>query len=269
MVSELDKWFPRGVPKDDGRPVLLCFPFAGAGASAYRSLAKELDDSIQLCPIELAGRETRFRERRAVDVVALADQLIEVLDPLLELPLVLFGRSVGGLVCAELSQRMHDWGMPPDGLILSACGDADRQIRRVDITNLDEAAFLSAVQSWGGLPDAIVESKELREISCRFYAMTFASISRSVPRPTRSRSRSSRSAAHAILPRRRVQCRGGPKRPLRDAPITSWPTRITFTSRATRLNSRSSSSTKSDRSPPRSLRHHAEHKDLSRSNRRS
>ena len=41
---------------------LFCFPYGGGGASIYREWQKNLPDSIEVCPIQLPGREDRMNE---------------------------------------------------------------------------------------------------------------------------------------------------------------------------------------------------------------
>ena len=71
---------PFGVP--EGETVLYCLPHAGGSASVYRSWAGQLG-TIAVAPIQLPGRETRFRVqfRKRGDAVLFADSFDgEVLD---------------------------------------------------------------------------------------------------------------------------------------------------------------------------------------------
>src|SRR6266849_6378940 len=86
---------------------LVCLPYAGGGASIYRSWPDGLPASIAVWPVELPGRETRFVEPVYTDLGTLASDLAEVLAPATrDLPLALFGHSMGALLAFEVARRL-------------------------------------------------------------------------------------------------------------------------------------------------------------------
>ena len=42
---------------------MFCFPYAGGGASAYRGWAASLPNDVEVCPVQLPGRESRLRDQ--------------------------------------------------------------------------------------------------------------------------------------------------------------------------------------------------------------
>lgn len=80
---------------------LVCFPWCGAGASAYRKLASELPLNIELLAVQLPGREDVFSHpplRRMNELVH------HVLGDIVDLPhsnLSFFGHSFGALFATE------------------------------------------------------------------------------------------------------------------------------------------------------------------------
>ncbi|SNQ52014.1 Thioesterase [Frankia canadensis] len=103
---------------DDGLPVLLCLPPAGAGCHQFRAWQEPFSGVAQVLGVQLPGRENRWREampptfEEAVEVIA--RELVERLRP--GRPLVLFGHSFGGLIAYELARRVT-----PLALVVSAC----------------------------------------------------------------------------------------------------------------------------------------------------
>ncbi|WP_406191909.1 alpha/beta fold hydrolase [Streptomyces sp. NBC_01017] len=111
---------------------LFVFPHAGAGASAYR-LAAYLPDTVEVCTVQLPGRENRFAEPALTSV----DEAVGALAPLIadhtDLPYAFFGHSMGSLIAFETARRLRALGTPlPDRLFLSgmrAPGLPDRDPR--------------------------------------------------------------------------------------------------------------------------------------------
>jgi surfactin synthase thioesterase subunit len=99
---------------------LFCFPHAGGGALAYRSWQGRLPAEVEVCPVQLPGREGRFRERPFRSLDDLLPTLVEQLLPLLDRPFVLFGHSLGGLIAFELCRVLRRRDLPgPVHLIVS------------------------------------------------------------------------------------------------------------------------------------------------------
>ncbi|GHD20092.1 non-ribosomal peptide synthase [Streptomyces violarus] len=99
---------------------LFVFPHAGAGASSYR-LAEHFPDSVEVCSVQLPGRENRFVEPPLLSVQAVVDELAPLISGRSELPFGFFGHSMGALLAFALTHRLRDTGAPlPTRLYLSA-----------------------------------------------------------------------------------------------------------------------------------------------------
>ncbi|NUQ96488.1 MAG: thioesterase [Streptomyces sp.] len=98
---------------------LFVFPHAGAGASAYR-LAPYLPDTVEVCTVQLPGRENRLAEPALTSL----DDAVAALAPLVadhaDLPYAFFGHSMGSLIAFETARRLRALGARlPDHLFLS------------------------------------------------------------------------------------------------------------------------------------------------------
>ena len=122
-AAELNRWIPAKSMRllRAGECRLLCFPYAGAGASIFRNWQEELPACIELVPIQLPGRESRWSDRSFSDLPALAETLVQVLRPLLSEPYALYGHSMGTLIAFELARELRRREFPlPRHLFLSA-----------------------------------------------------------------------------------------------------------------------------------------------------
>ncbi|MFE9446597.1 thioesterase II family protein [Streptomyces sp. NPDC006602] len=109
-------------PREDARLRLFCFHHAGGGASFFSSWAGRLPSDVDVLPVQLPGREARYREPRFRDageaVAALGRELGPRLD---EGPWAAYGHSMGAMVAFALAAaRLREGGRPPEALFLGA-----------------------------------------------------------------------------------------------------------------------------------------------------
>jgi acyl transferase domain-containing protein/surfactin synthase thioesterase subunit len=98
---------------------LVCFPYAGGGASVFRDWAADLPASIALSAIQLPGRGVRLHETPHTRLASLLDELVPALASLTR-PTVFFGHCMGALVMSEVARRLMASGKAPLHLFVSA-----------------------------------------------------------------------------------------------------------------------------------------------------
>ncbi|MDR3478493.1 MAG: beta-ketoacyl synthase N-terminal-like domain-containing protein [Gammaproteobacteria bacterium] len=133
-------WIAYRKPQPKVKVRVFCFPYGGGGASIYRDWQRDLPDTIELCPIQLPGRENRMNETPIGDIKILVDELIDSLLPELNVPFAFFGHSFGSLVAFELARTLRQRNLPmPIHLFVSAFPDP-----RVPAKSLDNLLKQSA-----------------------------------------------------------------------------------------------------------------------------
>jgi len=106
-------------PAADQPARLFCFPFSGAGASAFSAWPSTLDD-IEVCPVQFPGRENRLAHPHYGSYEQLADSLVEALAPLLDRPYAFFGHCAGAIPAFEAVVRLAERGLrTPECLFVS------------------------------------------------------------------------------------------------------------------------------------------------------
>lgn len=85
---------------------LVCLPYAGGGAAAFAGWPRLLGPRIDLVGVRLPGRENRFGEPPYRRLPELIGDLVEALETHRDLPVALYGHSVGALVAYELARAL-------------------------------------------------------------------------------------------------------------------------------------------------------------------
>jgi medium-chain acyl-[acyl-carrier-protein] hydrolase len=144
---------------------LFCFPYAGGGASIFRHWANGLPEFVEVCPVQLPGRETRFREAAFTRLGPLIEALAGELGPYLDPPFAFFGHSMGALLAFELARRLRRDGRPqPVGLFVSGCGAPQIRTQESPIHALPVADFRERLRGLNGTPAAVLDNDELMDL---------------------------------------------------------------------------------------------------------
>lgn len=114
-------WIFGNQPTLRSRWRLFCFPNAGGGASAYIPWVRGLAPAIEVCPVQLPGRENRLGERPISHMDEMVQKLAQALLPYWGKPFAFFGHSMGALIAFSLARHLRQQGLPlPEHLFLSA-----------------------------------------------------------------------------------------------------------------------------------------------------
>ena len=160
------KWIVRS-PNGRPRPSavrLFCFPYAGGGASSYRSWASTLGPGFDVCAVQLPGRETRISESGFTKLPELVDAMYEALHGWFDVPYAFFGHSMGAKIAFELTYRLYTNGRPmPRCVFFSASRPPHVREPRIRHTMTDER-FLAELCSLSPDNDKMAKSPMLFEV---------------------------------------------------------------------------------------------------------
>lgn len=145
---------------------LFCLPYAGAGASLFHAWSRVLPHGIQVCPIQLPGRENRLREPAPTELASLVRDLAAAIAPALDLPFAIFGHSMGAAIAFELARHLrHRGAARPDHLLLAAFRAPHLPPSLPPLAALPRPVFLDAVQGrYGRFADEILNEPALLDL---------------------------------------------------------------------------------------------------------
>lgn len=155
-------WFIR--PLDASKRLrLFCFPYAGGSATLFLPWSNRLPD-IDICPIQLPGRSTRFGEAAYTEFETLIDDLLPVIAVHTTIPFSFFGHSMGAKIAFRLAQRLRrDEGSCPTSLIVSASA-APTHLNPRQWHLQDDAALIRTLRLYQGTPEEVLDNEELMSL---------------------------------------------------------------------------------------------------------
>jgi medium-chain acyl-[acyl-carrier-protein] hydrolase len=163
-MNTVDAWI--SLPKADASANvrLFCFPYAGAGPSAFRLWPDAFPANVSVCSVHLPGREYRLREPLFVRMESLIEALVPVIGHFSDKPFALYGHSLGGLVAYELARALRRQGLQQPECLLVSGRRAPQSTPRPSIYQLPEAAFLQVVRRFDGIPEMVWRDRELMDM---------------------------------------------------------------------------------------------------------
>jgi medium-chain acyl-[acyl-carrier-protein] hydrolase len=144
---------------------MVLFPYAGAGASIYRSWSKFFSSQFECFAVQPPGRETRFSEALLTSVGDYAKHASAAIACLPDdRPLILFGHSLGALAAYETAVELSHCGRSLACLVVSGRQDPDTPSKRKHISHLEDDEFVRQMATYNGTPAQVLENTELLEL---------------------------------------------------------------------------------------------------------
>ncbi|WP_223732905.1 thioesterase II family protein [Streptomyces purpurogeneiscleroticus] len=148
------------------KPQLTLYCLAHAGGSAESTFAQWpsfLPREVEVVPLELPGHGRRLREPlldSVESIVALlAAQVRERTGPF-----ALFGHSLGAVVAFALARHLADRGRHAAALLVSGRNAPGEAPSHRLLHDRPDSEFLNALVEYGGLPQALLDEKELLDL---------------------------------------------------------------------------------------------------------
>jgi surfactin synthase thioesterase subunit len=155
-----DLWCRRYRPSRSAGTRLVCLPHAGGSASFFLPVAAALSPAVDVVAIQYPGRQDRRTERPIDDMAVLADRIHGILRRQPELPLTLFGHSMGAVIGFEVTRRLEADGHGPARLFASG-RRAPSTYRDEAIHRRDDDGILAELRKMNGTASALLGDDEL------------------------------------------------------------------------------------------------------------
>ncbi|WP_035796322.1 thioesterase II family protein [Kitasatospora mediocidica] len=104
---ENSRWVRRFHPAPQSRVRLVCLPHAGGSAPFYFPMSQALSPAVDVVSLQYPGRQERRLDPRIESVEEYADAIAAELKPWLDLPVALFGHSLGATLAFEVARRLE------------------------------------------------------------------------------------------------------------------------------------------------------------------
>jgi len=174
-LRTVSPWFNCGRTDTQTRLRMFCFPYAGGGAAIYRGWENYVPPGVEILAIQPPGRGNRFREPALDRMEHVVASAAKAMEPLLDLPFVLFGHSVGAMASFELAHLLsYQFGVQPQHLFVSGARAPQLRRNRHNIHDLPEDEFITELKTLNGTPPEVLENPELMRMISKTLRADFA-----------------------------------------------------------------------------------------------
>ncbi|MCR6105809.1 thioesterase [Salipaludibacillus agaradhaerens] len=152
---------------DKAKYRLYCFPCAGGGALSFQSWSNMFGSEIEVCAIQLPGRESRFNEDTITDIYEIsrkiANEIIEIQKE--GKPFVFLGHSMGSLISFEVARylRKKEFQLPNQIFLSSINAPENNKFNRY-IHKLSDGEFLNYIKILNGTPEGFFNDPRVQKL---------------------------------------------------------------------------------------------------------
>jgi medium-chain acyl-[acyl-carrier-protein] hydrolase len=163
-MTPSNPWLIVAKPLPRPRLRMFCLPHAGGAASIFRLWSDSLPEGVEVCGIQLPGREGRWKEAPVPDLLRLIDCILPAMP--LDVPFVLYGHSMGSILAFELAREFRRRGLQgPLHLLVSGRRAPHLPLDHPPIAGLSDDQFVAAItRQYNGIPKIIQQDQELLQL---------------------------------------------------------------------------------------------------------
>ncbi|MFQ3243617.1 MAG: surfactin synthase thioesterase subunit [Arenicella sp.] len=162
---QLNQWLPKLNAMPSSKARLFCFAFAGGGASVYSPWQSLLGDHIEVCPIQLPGREERIRETCLTSIDDVLDQLMPLMTSSLDKPFLVYGHSLGAHIAYAFIDRIkREFGKSPQAFLVGAQRSPDIPYPYPSVLGATQQQLHQVLSKFDGMTARVMQSEELMEL---------------------------------------------------------------------------------------------------------
>ena len=141
------------------------FHHAGGDKYSFNNYKNALGSHFEVYNFELPGRGDRFSEPLINNIFDAADDIYGQINDLLNDNYFFLGNSMGGMIALLILNRLRNENATlPRHLFLASRKSPDAYTNLESISNVDSDAFWQIVDRYGGIPEALKQSGELKEL---------------------------------------------------------------------------------------------------------
>jgi surfactin synthase thioesterase subunit len=141
---------------------LFCLPFAGGSKYSYRGYTEIAPQFLNIIPIEIPGRGSRFKENLLTDIDKMVDDVFNQISDRLSHPYAIYGHSMGSLIGYLLTKKIIKENLnQPLHLFFTGCVGPSVRNKETKRHLLPKDQFLQKIKELGGSPDEILNEPEL------------------------------------------------------------------------------------------------------------
>lgn len=164
-ILSKNPWISYYKPRTSAQIRLFCFHYGGGSASIFSKWQQDMPNYIEICPVQLPGRENRLEEPLYKNLVPIIEDLENDVFINQGKSFAFFGHSIGALICFELARsfRKHKLNMP---FHIFVSGLAAPQFLKFSkpLFNLPEREFINELKNLFNPPNEIFEEQDLKEL---------------------------------------------------------------------------------------------------------
>ncbi|MEW2417703.1 alpha/beta fold hydrolase [Streptomyces sp. NPDC046866] len=162
-------WLRRYGDAHAGAPRLVCFPHAGGSASFYFPVAQALAPGVDVLAVQYPGRQDRRGEPLIDSIAVLADRIFTELAALVsaepDVPLYLFGHSMGATVAFEVTRRLQDAALPGPVLLFASARRAPSRTRADRVHTRDDDGLIQELRRLSGTDARVLGNEEIMRMA--------------------------------------------------------------------------------------------------------
>jgi surfactin synthase thioesterase subunit len=145
---------------------VVFLPFAGGGASVFRSWSERAAGRFTVLAVQLPGREERFVEEPLTQVADAADDALEQIRR--SVPegeqVAVFGHSLGAVLAFEVAKRLESDGRYDLVKVFASGSPGPWNGRDERTSGLGDDAFLAQVRRFAGYEHPALVMAEMRDL---------------------------------------------------------------------------------------------------------
>jgi medium-chain acyl-[acyl-carrier-protein] hydrolase len=144
---------------------LICFPFAGSGASLFYPWVNSLSSKFEVWAFQAPGHEELMDQELITDLEQMNKYILQKIIPILKPPFILFGHSLGAVLAYELTKELQTRNLIPETLIVSGRQPPHLKSKKASISHLNNEDFINAVFQLNGTPRELLSSHEFLQMA--------------------------------------------------------------------------------------------------------